>query len=457
MGDVSAPLVSPHEPAVATRARWVVPLLLFLGVLTVFALTATRSTVSLDAWSANLASWRIATAGTATLEDIDVPELENHAQEHTWVVEDEDGNRTVGRAPGVIAAALPAYWIAQPDEMDLAPAAFTAALLSAIAVLLFYLTLAHRMARREAVLAALVFGLATPVWSISANAVWPHTLTVLGITGMAWAASRERWWLVGVFGGVALWGRLHAAIIVAVLGLAVALVRRSPRIAMRAALSSGGLLLLSCLWNQWMYDSWSPAAAYETSRFVDYAGSNRLSITNQLGLWVSPDRGILVWTPLLVLLAPALVRSWRTLPDWSRWLLLGGLAYTLVQTTLNRFSGGDTFYGYRIGLEFLAAAAPAVALSARRMSRTARLLFGPVVAAQCCMILTGAVNEAYFVGADRVWVDNAFLVAMRSNPTVMPLILVACVLAGFLGQRIWQDPGLRTSRATQEGTADGAV
>ncbi len=64
--------------------------------------------------------------------------------------------------------------------------------------------------------------------------MWTHPVTLLGIGGMAWAASRDRWWLVGLFGGVALWGRLHTALIVAILGLAVAVARRRPRIALQA-------------------------------------------------------------------------------------------------------------------------------------------------------------------------------------------------------------------------------
>ena len=39
---------------------------------------------------------------------------------------------------------------------------------------------------------ALVLGLTTPVWAVAANALWTHTVTILGIAGMAWAASRAK-------------------------------------------------------------------------------------------------------------------------------------------------------------------------------------------------------------------------------------------------------------------------
>ena len=40
--------------------------------------------------------------------------------------------------------------------------------------------------------------------------------------------------------------------------------------------------------------------------------------------------------------------------------IFGGLAYTLVQGRIAEFHGGDGFYGYRHGLEFLVCAAPAL-------------------------------------------------------------------------------------------------
>ncbi len=113
-----------------------------------------------------------------------------------------------------------------------------------------------------------------------------------------------------------------------------------------------------------MYGTWDPTAAYDAGAFADYAAAHPISLVNQLGFWVAPDRGIFVWTPATLLLLPALVRSWRRLPDWSTSLVWGGLAYTVMQGVLNRFWGGDVFYGYRLGLEMLACAAPALALSA---------------------------------------------------------------------------------------------
>ena len=74
-----------------------------------------------------------------------------------------------------------------------------------------------------------------------------------------------------------------------------------------------------------------------------------------------------------------------------------GLAYTLVQMSFNRFTGGDTSYGYRLGLELLACATPAVAFTAHRMGRVARRVIGPVVAVQFFAIFLGASLDSFYV------------------------------------------------------------
>ena len=125
----------------------------------------------------------------------------------------------VRRFPGVIAICCPAYWIAQADSMTVVPGAITAALACASD---------HddvpgaAHAVRDRGRAA---GAARSSPSPRPCGPWPPT--PCGHTPSRCSASAawpgppptQRWWLVGVFGGVTLWGRLHAAVIVAVVGL----------------------------------------------------------------------------------------------------------------------------------------------------------------------------------------------------------------------------------------------
>jgi alpha-1,2-mannosyltransferase len=240
-----------------------------------------------------------------------------------------------------------------------------------------------------------------------------------------------------VFGGVALWGRLHAALIVATLGLAVGIRRRDLGIIVRVGVASSMFLLASCAWNRWVYGSWSPFGGYAQDSVAASADSYRFSITNQLGMWIAPDRGILVWTPVVLLLLPALARSWRTLPDWSRSLLLGGLVYTVVQGALMTFTGGDAFYGYRYGLEFLACATPALALSHSRMGGVERALLGPVASVQAFAFLLGAVYGNLYISKSVVWRQNAFVYALdRLGPGGWIVALLVAVIGFLVGRRM---------------------
>lgn len=432
---------------------WIGPWVVGLVTGVVYVLTAEYATASGDVVAADVLAWQLGTQGSSTFTADTYPQLDEHPAREGWIIEAADGTEVVGRSPGAVAPAVPAYWLFGGDHFSLAPGAVTAALLTALAMVLMALALRRLLPQREALLATFVVALGTPVWCVAADGSWPHTVTVLGLSGMAWAASRERWWLVGAFGGVLLWGRLHAAVIVVLVGLLVGWRRRDPRLTAQVAIPSAAFLALEALWTRQIYGSWNPMSSYETGKFEAYADRNRLDLVNHLGFWVAPDRGLLVWTPVVLLLLPALMRSWRTLPDWSRALVLGGLAYSAVQGVLDRFGGGDAFYAYRLMIEMLVCLVPALALSAPRAGRWARALFAPVLALQVFVISAGAIDSDLGAGDQDAWRWNSFFSVLAQHPVLLALFLAACVVTGVLGRRIWSDPGL--SRRTSELTGAG--
>lgn len=408
-------------------SRWGLPTALFLVCACVYGLTVSTNP-SPDAFTADYAAWHIARTGDPVPDISDFPLLDDNIIRETWIVSTADGREAVGRAPGVIAAAVPAYALLPSATISAVPGGLMAALLSAVAVSLFFLLLRDRTGSRTALIAALLFAFATPVWSVAADAMWPHTLTTLGIVGMAWAADRGRWWLMGLFGGLALWGRLHAALICAILGVGTAISRRLPGIAARAGAAALLSLALMAGWTRWMYGSWDPTSGYRAGDF----GGNALDLANYLGFVLSADRGLLWWCPLLLLLLPATWRNRHELPDWARWLALGGVTYLLSQAVLNRFSGGDQFYGYRTSLELVVSLAPALALSAHRLSDRARRWFTPLAVLQVVLIAPGAMVDGFHSPVADVWWRNAFLDAWFSHPLeVLPLAGVALVGALF--------------------------
>lgn len=424
-----------------TRRGWVLPTVLFVVTLLAYLLTAAYVGVSGDVLTTNLASWQVAN-GTPYLDQISFRPLEDHPGRKIWVVLLDNGREVIGRSPGAVAAGIPAYAIADLDTFSLVPGAVSAAVLTALAVALLAAALQRLLPRREAALGAAAFGLTTPVWSVAANGMWPHTVTVLGLCGMAWAStsrSPHRWWWVGLFGGLVLWGRLHAAVLVAVFGLYLAWRHRSPRLCLQVGLPSFAMLVLQACWTRWFYHSWNPTSAYDNDSFAFEASAQRLDVVNQLGFWISPDRGFLVWTPVAVVLLPSLVRSWSKLPAWSRGLVWAGLSYTLLQGILNRFSGGDALYGYRLMLEFLACSTPALVLSTSRMGRTARRVLAPVLALQAIAIMAGAANNALGLPSEDAWRDNSFVDALGGQVWLLAAVVCMAALMGWLGQRIWSD------------------
>jgi hypothetical protein len=417
----------------------VLPTALFLVCACVYGLTVSTNP-SPDAFTADFAAWHIARTGEPVPDISGFPLLDDNIIRETWIVETADGREAVGRAPGVIGLAVPAYALLHPATISSVPGGLTAALLSAAAIVLLFLLLRDRTGSRTALVAAGLVAFATPVWSVAADAMWPHTLTTLGIVGMAWAADRRRWWLVGLFGGLALWGRLHAALMCAVLGVGTATSRRRPVIAVRAGLAAAAMLALMSVWTRWMYGSWNPTSGYRAGDFGNNVTDNVLHLPNYLGFLVSADRGLLWWSPLLFMLLPAAWRNRRELPDWSRWLAFGGASYLLSQAMLNRFSGGDQFYGYRTSLELVVSLAPALALSAHRMGPRARRWFTPLAVLQVVLIAPGAVRDGFYSPVADVWWRNAFLDALVSRPLEILPVAALALVAALLAVRLLRHP-----------------
>lgn len=424
----------------------------------VYATTSARTLVNDDVYGAGLASWRIASTGEPWLEGVATEEIGITRTHDGWAVVAANGHLVNPRSPGVVAAGTPAYWLSgagtDPDDFSLAPGALTAALLAALTGMLLFLTISRSVSQPVSLLVVATFAVATPMWSVAGNGVWTHTVTTLGIVGMAWAADRGKWWLVGLFGAIGLWGRVHVALIVAILGLGLAIARRQPRIAVTIGAVSVTGMGLASVWSHWMYGTWSPTGGYSGEDYLTVVSDGGLGTVsgifiNELAMWVSLDRGILIWTPLIALMSPALVRSWSHLPDWSRFLLIGGLIYTFTQAYFSEFHGGDGFYGYRHGLEFLAAATPALALSVPRLGSVGRAAAGPLISIQFAAIAVGAMSEGFFVFRDMAWRENAFWLALTHAPAVW-VWLGIMTLVGVLGARVWRDRGYSVAPTTIE-------
>lgn len=409
-------------------------LLLLAAVMFVYGLTMATSYVTNDVHSASIAAWRIASTGEPWLEDVDHAALTG--RDDLWVGEATNGHVVSFRSPGPVAAAVPGYVVAGfvgATQYTMVPGSATAVLLTTAALALLHQALRPRTGPVVSMIAVGAFGLTTPVWSVSADSILTHPVTLLGIAGMAFGCARERWWLVGMFGGVALWGRLHTVVIVAVLGLGLAWAHQRPRIATVVGTVSACWLGLSLLWGRWVYGEWRLAGGYPVEAYADRAVGAPAGIwdlvANHAGFWIAPDRGLLVWTPVLLLLAPALVRSWPDLPLWSRWLVAGGLLYTLIQGQLNAFTGGSGFYGYRLSLELLTCLMPAYAMAVHSAGRVGGALLGPVLGLQFAVIAVGAPGDGGMLPMSEAWTNHSFIHAA----TEIPILFAWAIMMTLLG------------------------
>ncbi|TQK70599.1 hypothetical protein [Nocardioides sp. SLBN-35] len=417
------------------------------------SLGALNPPITGDVWSADLGAWRLATSGTPWVDGVSPdqlpawPGVDDVDSDALWtVINPDNGHRVVARSPGAILAGVPAYAIAGWFDTDRSgrfsdvPGSLSASALVALTAALLLLAASRLVPGPVAVACTAALAAGTPLWSIAGNDLWPHTVGVLGIAGMAAAAARERWWLAGILGGVALVGRLHLAVVVAVLGVGVALARRQPGIAVRIAVGSLPFVLLSSVWGHWLYGSWSPTAGYAASSLSAWPASRSWPerAADVAGILVSPGVGVLVWTPCLLVLLPLLRGAWREAPDWVRALAVGGAVYLLIQVYLNPFQGGTGFWGYRLPLETLCACFPLLALAAARLGRRGRTAAAVLVGLQVGLLAIGVLFGAASTDGDgdgSAWRYNLALDALRENPPAFLVILGIGAGAAYLADR----------------------
>jgi hypothetical protein len=242
-------------------------------------------------------------------------------------------------AAPVFAAARLAFAL---DETGTALAGkLAASLLSAVAGVLLFLAVGRRRSESEAFRTALVFVFGTSVLSTS-QALWQHPAAVLFVClALLWLVKAEQddAWAgrVGLPLSLAVAARHADLPLAAALGVVTALrwPRRLPLMALWALPGVAFTLVY-----QWLYFG-SPLA----HGFSGTLGS-RFSAwgVGHVGLLLSPAKGLLVFTPVVVVAAVGLVRAFRGDDRWlagacsaglaAHWLLIGGW---------NEWHGGESW------------------------------------------------------------------------------------------------------------------
>ena len=349
---------------------WVGPVLVGLAVLPLYLATNSGGLPqNRDTTSSAIPAWRLATHGDLTVTEFKEPWLtatdEERGRTQDWYVE-SGGRITSNRPPGAIFWAVPFYWLsgANAGEMTLGPATVAASVAVALAVTILTAVFQSLVGVRMAIGAGLIVGVATPLWGVASDALWQHSVSVLWLAFGLWFLSTGAYGRAGLFGGLALFTRPLAGVVVAVWGTYLAVKRRTWRPMILIGLTSSiglGLLL-------WYYD-----LAYQSSELTGGYGSypTEALVGRPLGsylenVWLalfSTDRGILLFTPFLIVLVPGLRAGWKAAPDWVKAGALSGVIYMLLQLRVNSYHGGGAWTSYRLPLEMMTVLSPLLVLS----------------------------------------------------------------------------------------------
>lgn len=207
----------------------------------------------------------------------------------------------------------------------------SASIVAALSVSLLYLLLRRRAKAQTALLLTLAYAFGTTTWVISSQALWQHgmagllaTSALLLVTG---PCTVPRTLAAGLLLGLLAGNRPPDAVLAAALGgfgLFWAGRRRSPLLAVAAALSAGSVLLYN------LHVAGNVMGGYGLAGKASYFQHDLF--TGIAGLLVSPTRGLLVFSPFLLFL----VLAWRHRPDdiGERRLTLAMTAAVVLQIVL---------------------------------------------------------------------------------------------------------------------------
>jgi hypothetical protein len=324
---------------------------LVFAVLYLIGASWTEEQVTRDSLGAALPAW--------SLVEHDTLELSGQTRYDAWIADTGHGYYST-RTPGLIAVTTLGYLVSSPFVTDFVVWPSTAmAVATSLGTLIVVAVIAAGWGRPAMLVSVIALGAGSALWGIAADEIWPHGPATLMVALALLSISRGRLWLGGVFLGFGILIRPPIAVIALILGVGLAISRRSsrPLLAIGGPSIVGAALLL--FYNWVVFHSWSPTALY-TGEGALVARSIGEWATNVALVFFSPKHGLFVWSSWILI---ALVFSrgrWKTIPDWARWAVLASLIFLLVHVAINRVSGGLPF-NYRYPLEALVLATPVLA------------------------------------------------------------------------------------------------
>jgi hypothetical protein len=283
---------------------------------------------------------------------------------------DRDGHyRSAYPALPALMAAGAAFVLRQLHVVDLgAPLAsglvakLTASLLTSLAVAFAFIAARRRLPERHAILVALGFGLGTNLWAATSQTLWQTETAVAAMAAavlcLAVPLARltpARLWGAALLLGLAGAARPQLAPAIAVVAVSIATRRRRAldfAALLPLAVAAGIVAIVNVRWFGHVLGAVPRLESLHPTVHA-LAGTFGNPLVGAAGLLVSPSRGILVFSPVvLVALAglPQLIRQ-----GWQgdlRWWGLAGLVQFAFYASYSVWWGGHT-YGPRYVLDIL--------------------------------------------------------------------------------------------------------
>jgi hypothetical protein len=257
---------------------------------------------------------------------------------------------------------LAAFAIPITDVIILQSAKNAAACMATLTCIIFFATARELFEERIAFYETVIFAFATATWSISSQALWQHGLGELLLISMIYlivknetADSPFYLALLGLLSGLFVFNRPPDAILLIPVILYVIIWQRKKitRYLIPAVLA--GLPFL--LYNELVFGS--PAGGYAKNMELFFFGGQFIS--NFLGLFIAPNKGLLVYSPVLILAFFGFIVIRK---DTSRRYLTVIKFFSfafLAQVLLYSFFS-DWIGGYCFGPRFLTDAVPVLVL-----------------------------------------------------------------------------------------------
>jgi hypothetical protein len=228
-----------------------------------------------------------------------------------------------------------------------------AALLTALSIALLYVGLCEMTSPGQALAIALAYAFGTSAWTISSQAMWQHAATQLALAGLSWSllspASRRNTLAAGATAAFAVLAR-PTMLIFALVALAYVWRNRRPYLWSFLAVPIAGAAFLS----------WYNFSTFGATQ-GGYADATLTipSLQAAAGLLVSPNRGLLIFTPAAVLAVPGIFIHRYQRPSWLAYLAIGVASSMLLYASFPFWWAGACY-----GPRYLSDVLPALAVLA---------------------------------------------------------------------------------------------